>query len=166
MDRMLSREEVAGILGISPSSLTELVKDNKFPRPVPLGKSARTDRWPVRIVQRWVAEREGLVYGTGGTPGQTAEPHYFTGQDVALHLRTTATKVFAALVEKGLLSNAEDEFNRYRPTETGFKTGYFWRIEKYSTRDEKAYYQTVFTARGKEQILDIVRQSLQSGRQR
>lgn len=169
---MMSREEVAGMLGISPSYLSELVKEGAFPSPISLGKSSRTDRWPARVVQAWVAEKEGIIYGAKtakavsptATPNQS--PTYFTGQDVATFFGTNATKVFSTLVSKGLLQEADDDYSHYRPTDEGFKKGYFWRIEKYTIRDKKFYYQTVITPYGKDEVMEVVREALKEGRHR
>lgn len=174
MDRMMSREEVAGMLGISPTYLGELIKQGDFPPPIPLGRSSRTDRWSEGVVQRWLAKKEGIIYGkksgkSFGEPqpaDQIKTPAYFTGQDIAVYFGTNATRVFAALVAKGLLQEGSDDLSHYRPTEEGFKRGLFWRIEKYTIRDEKFYYQTVITAYGKDEVLEIVRDALKPGRQR
>lgn len=174
MDRMMSREEVAGILGVSPSYLGELVKSGDFPAPIPIGKSSRTDRWPENVVQRWMAKKEGIIYGnkSGKASGATStndagkSPAYFTGQDIAVYFGTNASRVFAALVSKGLLQEGDDDYSHYRPTDEGFKRGLFWRIEKYTMRDEKFYYQTVITAYGKDEVLEIVREALNIGRKR
>ncbi len=172
IDRMLSREEVAGIVGVSPSMLSEMVKDGRFPRPIEFGKSSRTHRWPQSMVEKWLAQQAGLTYGNNplgvrsDTGNTSKNDHFHPIPDIARFFGTSAKRVFEILIDAGLIQEGADDYSRYRPTDDAFKRGLFWRVEKYLHQEDKLYYQTVVTPFGKDTVVDLVRQNLRSGKKR
>lgn len=172
MVRLMTREEVAGIIGVSPSMLTEMVKEANFPGPVSLGKSSRTDRWPSSVVEAWIKKKEGVTYG-GAAHGASASPsdesvgpQYFTIGDIAKTLNVSQQRVFSLLVAGGMLQDSGDENSRYRPAQAAFERGLFWRVEKFTIRDKRAYFQTVVPTRARDEILRIVHQLIEQDRQK
>lgn len=155
-ERLLSRAEVAGRLGISPETVTKYVEEKRLPPPCHrLGKTASSDRWTETVIVDFIAS------STGRSSSPTVEVRvvqpFFSVKELADQVRMLQKDAFRILVEEGLLQNCvEDKINHYRPTEEAFKTGYFWRIEKYSKKGG-VYYQTVITPLGKEPILKILR---------
>jgi len=55
-DRLIQRDEVEHLTGLSRSSIYRLVNTGFFPRPVRLGK--RTRAWNEAAVRAWIRERE------------------------------------------------------------------------------------------------------------
>ena len=53
--RILSRREVAALLGVSMITLWRMVRARRFPRPLRI--SPGRVGWPARIVLRWIDEQ-------------------------------------------------------------------------------------------------------------
>ena len=56
--RILRRPAVTAATGIPPSTLYRLIRDGRFPRPIPLG--SRSVGWLQREVDDWL-ERQGAL---------------------------------------------------------------------------------------------------------
>jgi predicted DNA-binding transcriptional regulator AlpA len=54
IERLIDVYEVASRVGVSPSTIWRMVKDDQFVRPVALGKLTR---WRVRDFNAWIAAR-------------------------------------------------------------------------------------------------------------
>lgn len=54
-DRMLRRQEVERITGLSRSTLYEAMSIGNFPKPVRIGK--RAVGWPESVIANWFRER-------------------------------------------------------------------------------------------------------------
>jgi len=61
-DRMLRRKQVEYIVGLSRSSIYDMVATGRFPKPIPIGK--RAVAWPESQVRAWLTasliERERI----------------------------------------------------------------------------------------------------------
>ncbi|WP_201302593.1 helix-turn-helix transcriptional regulator [Sphingomonas sp. T1] len=55
IDRLLRRQEVLDRVGLSRSLVYQMMKDNRFPRPLRLGK--RAVAWSEAAINEWVANR-------------------------------------------------------------------------------------------------------------
>ncbi len=153
-ERLLSREEVAGRLGIDPSTVSLWVSKDHFPTPMRLGKSARTDRWPESVVAAWLVRRKG------GAPAPELEKSFFTLAELAPELNVSVKKLFEVLRLAGLLQGGGG-IEHNRPVLQYMEYGWFWRIEKYSFRDRSPYFQTVVTSHGREGVLAVARTVLE-----
>lgn len=157
-ERLLNRAEVAGRLGISPETVTRYVEEKRLPPPCHrLGKTASSDRWNEQTIIDFMAPPEQSQSGATTLVQTRVVQPFFSIKDLADIVGVLQKEAFRILVQEGLLQSClEDKLKHYRPTEEAFKTGYFWRIEKYS-RNGGIYYQTVVTPMGKEPILKIIR---------
>lgn len=59
-----------------------------------------------------------------------------------------------------MLRNDLDDAVHYRPTEEFFSKGWFARIEKYLVSEERPYFQTVVTKKGREPVFQLLREAL------
>ena len=57
LQRILSRQEVAWLLGISVTTLWRMVRDRRFPPPLRI--SPGRVGWPASVVRRWIEEQSG-----------------------------------------------------------------------------------------------------------
>ena len=62
-ERLLRRQEVQQLLGLSKSTLYELMADDRFPRPVRI--AARAVRWRASDIAAW---QRALPVAGGGSP--------------------------------------------------------------------------------------------------
>lgn len=155
-ERLLSRAEVAGRLGVTPETVTKYVEEQRLPSPCHrLGKTASSDRWNETVIAGFMASSTNRN-APPPVEVQVVQP-FFSIKELADKVRMLQKDAFSILVEEGLLQSCvEDKVNHYRPTDEAFKTGYFWRIEKYSKKGG-VYYQTVITPLGREPILKLLR---------
>lgn len=51
-DRLLRLQDVTGMVGLSRSTVYEMVSANEFPRPVKIGRSSL---WRLSAIQKWIA---------------------------------------------------------------------------------------------------------------
>ena len=58
-DKMLRREEVEAICGLTRSTIYRLMRDDKFPLPKRLGP--RAVRWPSSEIETWLAARPRAI---------------------------------------------------------------------------------------------------------
>lgn len=166
-NRMMTRDEVAGFLGVSPSTLAVMINEKAFPPPIHLSKSARTDRWPTSVVNEWVRQRQSdACGGSAATPNTDAlgGRQFFTVPEIGDRVGASARQVFKTLIACGLLEEGTDEQTRYRPTYEAFERGLFWRVEKFLFRDKKLYIQTVVPVRSIDEVVAIVRRALSDGK--
>lgn len=159
MVRMMTRDEVAGQLNVSPSTLQVMINEKAFPPPIRLGKSDRTDRWPDTTVQEWIRQQQSAAYGSKFGSGGGGR-QFFTASEIGKEFGTSANRILAILVACGLLEEGTDENTRYRPTIEAFSRGLFWRVEKFPLRERKLYFQTVVPSRSIDEVLAIVRKAL------
>ena len=54
-ERLLRAKEVAGLIGVSRSTLYRMVAAGQFPQPIRIGP--RASRWRMSEVQEWMASR-------------------------------------------------------------------------------------------------------------
>jgi prophage regulatory protein len=55
-DQLMKVDRVAEIVALSKSRIYELVHENKFPRPIKMGRSSL---WKMTTIQKWIAGLEG-----------------------------------------------------------------------------------------------------------
>ena len=70
--RMLRRTEVEALVGLSRSTIYELMRDGEFPLPLQVGK--RAVRWHEREIAAWLAERPRATGWLEEGPRQRVEP--------------------------------------------------------------------------------------------
>ncbi len=59
MDSLLSKRQVAALLGIHPLSVNRMVRQQRFPAPLKLSSGEGGHcRWPESVVRRWLDERK------------------------------------------------------------------------------------------------------------
>ena len=54
-DRLLRREDVESLVGLSRSAIYRLMRAGQFPEPLKIGP--RAVRWPASEIEAWLAER-------------------------------------------------------------------------------------------------------------
>jgi predicted DNA-binding transcriptional regulator AlpA len=56
IERLVRSKELRHIVGLSPSTISRLIKEGRFPKPIhPTGTIVCA--WPLSVVQAWVADR-------------------------------------------------------------------------------------------------------------
>lgn len=153
-DRLISRAEVAGKLGVTQETVMKYVSEGRLPKPcVRLGNTASTDRWNEKVIVDFIAPPEKNPESPA-----IADPLFFSVGELSTRAGILQKNGFAILVSEGYLNySPSDSFTHYRPTDKAFETGYFWRIEKHSKKNGGTYYQTVVTPKGKDPILKLLR---------
>ena len=57
-EQLLSKTTVAAILGVHPNSLTRLVQQGRFPKPIKMGTAMQARaRWRSSDVEAWLTSR-------------------------------------------------------------------------------------------------------------
>jgi prophage regulatory protein len=55
------RTLLGSVVPVSNTTLWRMVRENRFPRPIPLSEDGRCPAWKVGDVRAWLAEREAAA---------------------------------------------------------------------------------------------------------